>query len=117
MSLRSPGAVAQATLIVNDDERVATHGMHHRAQCLNMLRQLAAPGVSDRLPEIDVLDWAATRARPGHAEPMIASTSTSILMRGSASPASIMVAAGRISPNAARSTGHVAGKSAAHGRM
>ena len=36
---------------------VATHGMHHRAQCLNMLRRLAVPGVSDRLPEIDALDW------------------------------------------------------------
>ena len=62
MSLRSPGAVAQATLIVNDDERVATHGMHHRAQCLNMLRQLAVPGISDRLPEIDVLEWQITSA-------------------------------------------------------
>jgi len=30
---------------------------HHRAQCLNMLRQLAVPGISDRLPEIDVLEW------------------------------------------------------------
>ena len=40
---------------------VTTHGMHHRAQCLNMLRRLAVPGVSDRLPEIDVLEWAATR--------------------------------------------------------
>jgi caffeoyl-CoA O-methyltransferase len=36
---------------------VATHGMHHRAQCLNMLRHLGAPGISDRLPEIDPLDW------------------------------------------------------------
>jgi len=36
---------------------VATHGMHHRAQCLNMLRHLAVPGVSDCLPEIDPLDW------------------------------------------------------------
>jgi len=41
---------------------VTTHGMHHRAQCLNMLRRLAVPGVSDRLPEIDVLEWAATRS-------------------------------------------------------
>jgi uncharacterized damage-inducible protein DinB len=40
---------------------VTTHGMHHRAQCLNMLRRLAVPGISDRLPEIDVLEWAATR--------------------------------------------------------
>jgi hypothetical protein len=40
---------------------VTTHGMHHRAQCLNMLRQLAVPGISDRLPEIDLLQWEATR--------------------------------------------------------
>lgn len=36
---------------------VTTHGMHHRAQCLNMLRHLGVPGISDRLPEIDPLDW------------------------------------------------------------
>lgn len=43
---------------------VTTHGMHHRAQCLNMLRHLNVPGVSDRLPEIDALDWEAQdRAR------------------------------------------------------
>ncbi len=36
---------------------VAIHGTHHRAQCLNMLRHLGVPGVSDRLPEIDPLDW------------------------------------------------------------
>ena len=36
---------------------VTTHGMHHRAQCLNMLRHLAVPGVSDALPEIDALEW------------------------------------------------------------
>jgi uncharacterized damage-inducible protein DinB len=33
---------------------VATHGMHHRAQCLNMLRQL---GVSP-LPPSDVIVWS-----------------------------------------------------------
>jgi uncharacterized damage-inducible protein DinB len=32
---------------------VVTHGMHHRAQCLNMLRQL---GVSP-LPQSSVLQW------------------------------------------------------------
>ncbi len=32
---------------------VTTHGTHHRAQCLNMLRRL---GVS-RLPELTVIDW------------------------------------------------------------
>jgi hypothetical protein len=31
--------------------------MHRRAQCLNILRHLAVPGVSDRLPDIDVLEW------------------------------------------------------------
>ena len=30
------------------------HGTHHRAQCLNMLRRLNVPGVSDRLPDIDL---------------------------------------------------------------
>jgi uncharacterized damage-inducible protein DinB len=33
---------------------VATHGTHHRAQCVNMLRQL---GVS-RLPTVNVADWS-----------------------------------------------------------
>jgi uncharacterized damage-inducible protein DinB len=33
------------------------HGTHHRAQCLNMLRQLNVPGVSDRLPDIDLNEW------------------------------------------------------------
>lgn len=36
---------------------VTTHGMHHRAQCLNMLRRLELPGVSDALPDLDVLEW------------------------------------------------------------
>jgi hypothetical protein len=27
-----------------------------------MLRQLAVPGISDRLPEIDVLEWQITSA-------------------------------------------------------
>ncbi len=39
---------------------VTTHGTHHRAQCLNMLRRLGVPGVSDRLPEIDVLERETT---------------------------------------------------------
>jgi uncharacterized damage-inducible protein DinB len=32
---------------------IATHGMHHRAQALNMLRRL---GVTD-LPELDAVAW------------------------------------------------------------
>lgn len=32
---------------------VTTHGTHHRAQCLNMLRQLGLPS----LPELTVIDW------------------------------------------------------------
>ncbi len=43
---------------------VATHGVHHRAQCLNMLRRLGVQGVSDRLPDIDLLEWEATRGGP-----------------------------------------------------
>jgi uncharacterized damage-inducible protein DinB len=47
---------------------VTTHGMHHRAQCLNMLRHLGMSGVSDRLPDIDALEWqlasAAGTGRP-----------------------------------------------------
>ena len=52
---------------------VTTHGTHHRAQCLNMLRQLGAssvrdvPGATDRLPEIDVLEHALRDARPASA--------------------------------------------------
>jgi uncharacterized damage-inducible protein DinB len=38
---------------------VTTHGMHHRAQCLNMLRRLNVPGISDQLPDLDVLEWQA----------------------------------------------------------
>ena len=34
---------------------VTTHGMHHRAQALNMLRQL---GCSDLVDCLDVLDWS-----------------------------------------------------------
>jgi uncharacterized damage-inducible protein DinB len=36
---------------------VCTHAMHHRAQCLNMLRRLNVPGVSDKLPDIDAIGW------------------------------------------------------------
>lgn len=36
---------------------VTTHGYHHRAQVLNMLRHLSVPGVSDKLPELSVVDW------------------------------------------------------------
>ena len=50
-------------------------------------------------------------------EPITASTSISMRMRGSARPACSIVAAGRTSPKAARRAGHVAGKSAASGRM
>ena len=37
--------------------QVTTHGMHHRAQCLNMLRRLELPGISAALPDLDVLEW------------------------------------------------------------
>lgn len=38
---------------------LTTHGYHHRAQCLNMLRHLNVPGVSDMLPEPSAVDWQA----------------------------------------------------------
>ena len=44
---------------------VATHGMHHRAQCLNMLRHLKVPGVSDELPDLDVLAWSMLASTGG----------------------------------------------------
>jgi uncharacterized damage-inducible protein DinB len=44
---------------------VCTHGMHHRAQCLNMLRRLNIPGMSDKLPDPSAVDWQAeTEAAP-----------------------------------------------------
>lgn len=36
---------------------VCTHGMYHRAQCMNMLRRLNVPGISDALPDPSVVDW------------------------------------------------------------
>ena len=38
-----------------------THAHYHCAQCLNMLRHLNVPGISDKLPELDVVDahWLA----------------------------------------------------------
>ncbi len=45
---------------------VTTHGYHHRAQCLNMLRQLGAPvpGVTEGLPEPSAVDWQAAVESP-----------------------------------------------------
>lgn len=45
---------------------VTTHGYHHRAQCLNMLRQLGAPvpGVTDGAPEVSAVDWQAETESP-----------------------------------------------------
>jgi hypothetical protein len=46
--------------------------MHHRAQCLNVLRRLEVPGVSDQLPDLDALEWqlkagiAPTAGEPLH---------------------------------------------------
>ena len=37
---------------------VATHGAHHRAQCLNMLRHLGVPGIADSLPDLDAIAWS-----------------------------------------------------------
>lgn len=34
-----------------------THAHYHRAQCMNMLRQLDIPGLSDKLPDLDLCTW------------------------------------------------------------
>lgn len=37
---------------------IVTHGVHHRAQCLNILKQLGVPGVFDDNPgDLSVCDW------------------------------------------------------------
>jgi uncharacterized damage-inducible protein DinB len=36
---------------------VLTHGHWHRAQCLNMLRQLGVFAGPEKAPELDVVDW------------------------------------------------------------
>lgn len=39
---------------------VLTHGTHHRAQCLNMLKRLGEPDLAgEGLPEVAVADWQA----------------------------------------------------------
>lgn len=45
---------------------ITTHGYHHRAQCLNMLRQLGAPvpGVTPGLPEPSAVDWQVAHESP-----------------------------------------------------
>ncbi|MDB5928161.1 MAG: hypothetical protein JWN13_7097 [Betaproteobacteria bacterium] len=53
----------------------------------------------------------------GFPERLRAVTSISIRMRGSASPAEIIVAAGRMSPKCLRRTGQHSGNSAAFGTM
>lgn len=42
---------------------VATHGVHHRAQCLNMLRQLGI----EPLPPVSGMEWMLTEGRPADA--------------------------------------------------
>jgi uncharacterized damage-inducible protein DinB len=43
---------------------VCTHGVHHRAQIINMFRHLSVPGLSDNLPELDLVDWQAQTESP-----------------------------------------------------
>ncbi len=38
---------------------VLTHGHYHRAQCMNMLRQLGVIGGGKPTPDLDVVDWQA----------------------------------------------------------
>ncbi|HZW07571.1 MAG TPA: DinB family protein [Phycisphaerales bacterium] len=43
---------------------VCSHGTYHRAQCVNMMRHLNAPGLSDDLPDPSVIDWQAETESP-----------------------------------------------------
>ncbi|MFM9957324.1 MAG: DinB family protein [Phycisphaerales bacterium] len=51
---------SRAAVIVH----LTTHGYHHRAQILNMLRHLNVPGVSDSLPEPSAADWQSEIESP-----------------------------------------------------
>lgn len=51
---------SRAAVIVH----LTTHGYHHRAQVLNMIRHLGVPGVSDALPEPSTADWQAATESP-----------------------------------------------------
>ena len=59
--LQEPIVFTRGTAIVH----VITHGVHHRAQALNMLRRL---GVAD-LPDLDAVDWELAE-RPDVSEPL-----------------------------------------------
>lgn len=51
---------SRAAVIVH----LTTHGYHHRAQVLNMLRHLGIPGTSDKLPEPSAVDWQTVTESP-----------------------------------------------------
>lgn len=44
---------------------IVVHGTHHRAQCINMMRHLNVPGLSDDLPDPGVVDWQSAVEMPG----------------------------------------------------
>jgi uncharacterized damage-inducible protein DinB len=50
---------------------VTSHGYHHRAQCLNMLRQLGAPvpGVTPSHLELSAVDWQSEFESPPKTRP------------------------------------------------
>ncbi len=41
---------------------ICTHGMHHRSQCMNMLKQLKIEGL--KLPDLSAVDWQAENEIP-----------------------------------------------------
>jgi uncharacterized damage-inducible protein DinB len=43
---------------------VCTHGVHHRAQIVNMMRHLKHPGLSDNLPDPSTIDWQVEAESP-----------------------------------------------------
>ena len=66
---RTRGLASTVTLILAGESvtlsiagaltHVATHGHHHRAQCINILRRLNAPVFNDGAPELGIMDWQA----------------------------------------------------------
>ncbi|MBX3390668.1 MAG: DinB family protein [Phycisphaeraceae bacterium] len=52
----APSAFTASALLLH----VLTHGHYHRAQAVNVLRQLNIADVSDKLPDLAVITWQAT---------------------------------------------------------
>lgn len=52
----SPSTFTASALLLH----VLTHGHYHRAQAVNVLRQLNVSGITEKLPDLAVITWQAT---------------------------------------------------------